>query len=138
MDNVPNPSSEDMRPNAHDYEQLEEIYRHTDNANTSSRVANETPAALKDIDATDPAQEGQQTRKFGPEEEPFVLQVKVVKEEDQQQQKQLQQRLQQSQPQQEQPQQEQAQPHHEQPQSQQEKPQPQRKHLQQQREQRDR
>jgi hypothetical protein len=136
MDNVSNPSSEDMRPNAHDHEQLEAIYgSHTDEANTSSRVGSEMPAALKDSDTTEPAHRDQQIRKSGWEEDPFVLQVKVVKEEDQERQKLLQQWPQHEQPQ---PQQEQTQPHHEQPQSQQEKPQPQRKHLQQQREQGDR
>jgi hypothetical protein len=115
MDNVSNPSSEDMRPNAHDHEQLEEIYgSHIDNANTSSRVESEMPAALKDIDTTDPTQRDQQNRKSGWEEDPFVLQVKVVKEEEHQQQEQLQQQPQQSQPQhkQTQPQRKQTQPQH--------------------------
>ena len=118
MDNVSNPSSEDMRPNAHDHEQLEEIYgSHIDNTNTSSRVGSEMPAALKDIDTTDPAQRDRQIRKSGWEEDPFMLQVKVVKEEEHQQQEQLQQQPQQSQPKHEQiqPQRKQTQPQHEQP-----------------------
>jgi hypothetical protein len=141
MDNVSNPSSEDMRPNAHDYEQLEAIYEsHTDNANTSSRVESEMPAALKDSDTTDPAQRDRQIRKSGWEEDPFVLQVKVVKEEEHQQQEQLQQQPQQSQPQHEQtqPQHEQTQPQHEQTQRQHEQTQPQRKQTQPQHEQPDR
>jgi hypothetical protein len=112
MDNVSNPSSEDMRPNAHDYEQLEAIYgSHTDNANTSSRVESEMPAALKDSGTTDPAQQrDRQIRKSGWEEDPFVLQVKVVKEKEHQQQEQTQQ-----QPQQTEPQRKQTKPQHEQP-----------------------
>jgi hypothetical protein len=126
MDNVSNPSSEDMRPNAHDHEQLEAIYgSHTDDANTSSRVGSEMPAALKDSDTTEPAQRDQQIRKSGWEEDPFVLQVKVVKEEEHQHQEQLQQ-----QPQQSQPQHEQTQPQHEQNQPQQEQIQLQRKQTQ--------
>jgi hypothetical protein len=125
MDNVSNPSSEDMRPNAHDYEQLGAIYgSHTDNANTSSRVESEMPAALKDSDTTDPAQRDWQIRKSGWEEDPFVLQVKVLKEEEHQQQEQLQQQPQQTKPQHEQPepQRKQTQPQHEQTQPQHEQP----------------
>jgi hypothetical protein len=112
MDNVSNPSSEDMRPNAHDYEQLETIYgSHIDDANTSSRVASEMPAALKDIDTTDLAQRGRKIRKSEREEvylrdlggghKVFTF-LHLVKEEDRQQRKQTRQQKEQTQPQQEQ------------------------------------
>jgi hypothetical protein len=111
MDNVSTPGSEDMRPNYHDYEQLDTIYGHTDGTNTSSSVAGDLPAALKDIDTTDPAQRGRLIRKSEREEvylrdlggghKVFTF-VHLVKEEDRQQRKQTRQQQEQTQPQQEQ------------------------------------
>lgn len=47
MDSVDNPTLEDTYPNRHDYEQLEDVYRHCDDSNCTTGTTQSTSAAQK-------------------------------------------------------------------------------------------